>query len=73
MSHIIADMNPLILLNRNFAVQDGSMQLDRTTSDQLDQVYDHDIDSPRLIKLPQLGGTINFRLPRKKTIITVKR
>ena len=73
MSHIIADMNPLILLNRNFAIQDGSMPLDRTTSDQLDQVYDHDIDSPRLIELQQLGGTINFRLPRKKTIITVRR
>ena len=42
MSHIIADMNPLILLNRNFAIQDGSMKLDRTTSDQLDQVYDQD-------------------------------
>ena len=42
MSHIIADMNPLILLNRNFAIQYGSMQLDRTTSDQLDQVYDQD-------------------------------
>ena len=42
MSHIIAYINPLILQNRNFAIQDGSMQLDRTTLDQLDQVYDQD-------------------------------
>ena len=42
MSHIIAYINTLILLNRNFAIQDGSMQLDRTRSDQLDQVYDKD-------------------------------
>ena len=42
MSHIIAYINPLILHNRNFAIQDGSMQLDRTTLDQLDQVYDQD-------------------------------
>ena len=40
MSHIIAYINPLILLKRNSAIQDGSMQLDRTTSDQLDQVYE---------------------------------
>ena len=64
MSHIIAYINPLILQNTNFAIQDGSMQLDRTTSDQLikfmiripldqsDQVYDHGTVSPRLIKLP---------------------
>ena len=51
MSHIIAYINPLILQNRNFAIEDGSMLLDRTL-DQSDQVYDHDIDSPRLIKLP---------------------
>ena len=63
MSHIIAYINPLILQNRNIAIQDGSMPLDRTLDqldqvmiriplDQSDQVYDHDIDSPRLIKLP---------------------
>ena len=40
MSHIIAYINPLILQNRSFAIQDGSMQLDRTTLDLLDQVYD---------------------------------
>ena len=33
-------LTTLILQNRNFAIQDGSMQLDRTTLDQLDQVYD---------------------------------
>ena len=46
--------------------------MNRIPLDQLDQVYDHDIDSPRLIKLSLLGGTINFRLPRKRTIITVR-
>ena len=30
-SHIIAYFNPLILQNRNFAIQDGSLQLDHTT------------------------------------------
>ena len=33
----------------------------RIPLDQSDQVHDHDIDSPRLIKLPKLGSTINFR------------
>ena len=42
MSLIIAYIDPLILLNRSFAIQDSSMQLDRMTSDQLDQVYDQD-------------------------------
>ena len=48
-SHIVAYFIPLILHNRNFASQDGSLQLIKR---RLTRVYDHDIDSPRLIKFP---------------------